>query len=390
MFVVALKSVVAEGENEVKRGSFPFMAYLYYLDETILENDARFTRSAALISNDWLISSGDVSVKFPQKTLLARLGAVNIILILRPSNYTATQWWKTDISLLKTLLPFNNTLSVAPVILVSNSDIPYKNCYILVYASRDNVTERTLIQMTVELLPPTQEDCGNYYGKETMACANELDKNALTDPNFCQGNKGGPLICNNELIGLQTYVNDCKQPHLYQLVNAWEKFINCAAKGRFLTEPCSKVSIAITKDPPTPTLDTPRVSEIIDDTNSQSVHAESNTQFNKAVTENLSTLMVEEPTLTSEIGSKYSYEQTEINDRNEEQITTNTSVLIENYSHDTSTTEVTHNAEETVMDSTDERDRKNPIETQYQLVNGDALLNIPTLFHYLVTFVLVL
>lgn len=43
-----------------------------------MEDGARFTRSAALISNDWLISSGDVSVAFPNKTLLARLGATDI------------------------------------------------------------------------------------------------------------------------------------------------------------------------------------------------------------------------------------------------------------------------------------------------------------------------
>lgn len=43
-----------------------------------MEDGARFTRGAALLSNNWLISSGDVAVAFPNKTLLARLGAIDI------------------------------------------------------------------------------------------------------------------------------------------------------------------------------------------------------------------------------------------------------------------------------------------------------------------------
>lgn len=43
-----------------------------------------------------------------------------------------------------------------------------------------------------------------------------------------QGNSGGPLICEGEILGIQTYIeNSCKQPHLYTLLSAWNQFINC-------------------------------------------------------------------------------------------------------------------------------------------------------------------
>lgn len=59
---------------------------MYYPDETVVDaTGARFVRAAALILPEWLISSAidhsdldGIPLGFPRKTLLARLGAVNI------------------------------------------------------------------------------------------------------------------------------------------------------------------------------------------------------------------------------------------------------------------------------------------------------------------------
>ncbi|XP_045763122.1 snake venom serine protease homolog [Maniola jurtina] len=423
-YAVALKAVVAENGNEVKRGAFPFMAFLYYTDETILDDDGdRFTRSAALIRNDWLISSGDVSIVFPLKTLLARLGAVNIdknftinedeeeqerevILILRPYNYSATEWWKTDISLLKTLLPFNMTTTVAPATLISNFDIVLKNCYILVYARRDNTTERSLLKINVELLPPAQEHCGNYYRKESMICAeSEKSNNALADPNFCKGNSGGPLVCDSKYIGLQTYINDCKQPYLYQFVPGWNKFIACAAKERYLTQSCADICEVIFKDPPSSTIiDTTKVSDItgnkmdksidkavVDKLDTQSVLTESEyTQFNTDATDSSTVVKVEEAAAINEHDTEVL--STKINQETSKITTTITTILIENFSHDTTSTSTdsTYAEDDDMMETTVERERKSHIAAKHQLVRGEASLNIPSLFHYLMTSVYVL
>ncbi|XP_034825096.1 snake venom serine protease homolog KN4-like [Maniola hyperantus] len=409
---VASKGAVAE--NEVKRGAFPFMAFLYYTDETILDNGARFTRSAALIRNDWLISSGDVSVVFPLKTLLARLGAVSIdknftinedeeeqerevILILRPYNYSATEWWKTDISLLKTLLPFNMTSSVAPATLIINFDIVFKNCYILVYARHGNATERTLIQINVELLPPAREHCGNYYRNGTMVCAGSEKSNALADPNFCKGNSGGPLVCNNEYLGLQTYINNCKQPYLYQFVPGWNKLIACAAEELYLTQSCADICVAISKDPAiSPMPVTTKVSDItgnmLDDKfYTQSILTESEyTPFTTDATDSSTVAKIEEAAAINEHNTEVL--STKINEEPTEIITIRTSILIENFSHDTTSTSTgsTYAEQDDMMKTTVERELKNHIDAKHQLVRGEASLNMPSLFYYLMTSVYVL
>ncbi|XP_075972481.1 uncharacterized protein LOC142974202 [Anticarsia gemmatalis] len=271
--------VYAEGEQEVKRGLFPFMAFLYYPDETIVDGaGARFLRAAVLIRADWLVTSAispsvsaDGPNGFPRKTLLARAGAVvidnkftlnededeqerEIIQIVRPYNHSATQWWHTDISLMKTLLPFNMTSAVGVIHLNPNREYEVKTCTILIYTKSSNSSdERTLIQLGVELLPPSVENCGSHFVSKTMTCASDSDdsKHELADPNFCQGNRGGPLICEGEVMALQTYIdNDCKQPHLYQLLSVWDNFITCATENTCREEKCTNICDVTNKDPP--------------------------------------------------------------------------------------------------------------------------------------------
>ncbi|CAH1635282.1 unnamed protein product [Spodoptera littoralis] len=274
--------VCADGEQEVKRGVYPYMAFLYYPDETVIDGSgARFLRGAVLIRPEWLISSAvgssiltEESNGFPRKTLLARLGAISIdtnftlnededeqerevIQIVRPYNHSATQWWRTDISLMKVLLPFNITSAVAITNLSSKRDITEKTCTILVFAKRDGnwSEERNLMQFKVELLPPSIQNCGPHFVSNTMTCGSrtEDNKNAVYDPNFCQGNSGGPLICEHEVVGIQTYIdNDCKQPHLYQQLSAWDNFISCGTEDKCHEEQCMHICDVANKDPPAP------------------------------------------------------------------------------------------------------------------------------------------
>ncbi|KAJ8725116.1 hypothetical protein PYW07_016074 [Mythimna separata] len=287
-FLIALCSalslcveVCADGDHEARRGQFPYMAFIYYPDESVVDaTGARFLRGAVLIRPEWLVTSAvgpsviteDTPLGFPRKTLLARLGAISIdgnftlnededeqerevIQIVRPYNHSATQWWLTDISLMKVLLPFNLTTSVGIAKINPKRDLGEKTCTILVFAkkdSNDTNEDKTLTKLYVDMLPPSIENCGSHFS-ETMACANgsELNKNTVYDGNFCQGNSGGPLICENEVVGTQTYIdNDCKQPHLYQLLSAWDNFITCGTENNCQEEKCSQVCDVANKDPP--------------------------------------------------------------------------------------------------------------------------------------------
>ncbi|CAB3236020.1 unnamed protein product [Arctia plantaginis] len=294
--------VYAEGEQEVKRGLFPFMAFIYYPDETVVDaTGARFLRGAVLIRPDWLVTSAvgpsiltNGPKGFPRKTLLARVGAIaidanftlnededeqerEIIQIVRPYNHSATQWWHTDISLMKALLPFNMTSAVYYTTLNFRTEYIEKTCTILVFAKKyGNYTEeRALMQVTVEMLPSSVLNCGHNFLKETMACAADSDENKYTvyDPNFCKGNSGGPLICEGEVMGIQTYIdNDCKQPHLYQVLSAWENFITCGTEDKCEEEQCSKLCDVANKDPPSAAISSKSMDEEITTTqNSSSV-----------------------------------------------------------------------------------------------------------------------
>ncbi|XP_026765331.3 uncharacterized protein LOC113523544 [Galleria mellonella] len=268
----------ADGETEIKRGTFPFMAYIYYPDETILDAFGnRFLRGGVLIKTDWLITSGiqlsgvnGTPVGFPLKTLLARLGAITIdpeftvnededeqerevIQIVRPYNHSATLWWRTDVTLMKTLLPFNLTSAVSPTTLTFRHDIPEKTCNILIYAKKDGnwTDDRILTQLAVKMLPPSIENCGSSFFAPTMMCAGDSNHKKFLDnnPEFCVGNSGGPLICENEVVGLQTYIgNNCEQPHLYQLISAWENLIFCSTEDNCGEKHCANVCVVTNKD----------------------------------------------------------------------------------------------------------------------------------------------
>ncbi|XP_049865514.1 uncharacterized protein LOC126366450 [Pectinophora gossypiella] len=274
------EEVLADIDNEVKRGVFPFLAVIYYPDDSVVDTTgARFQRAAVLIQPKWLISSSidhsvldNVPIGFPRKTLLARVGAITldgnytlnededeqereIIQVVRPSIHNAEVWWFTDITLLQTLLPFKMSSAVAVTSINPKREYIDKNCVILVYAKKySNGTEdKTLMQLGVELLPPSIENCGTHFTDTTMTCAadSEETKNTAIDPEFCQGNSGGPLMCEGDVMALQTYIeNNCKQPHLYQLLASWESFISCGTQEKCNVDHQCNICTVINKDQP--------------------------------------------------------------------------------------------------------------------------------------------
>ncbi|XP_073967477.1 uncharacterized protein [Choristoneura fumiferana] len=277
IFLVLNLSAGVLGEDVIKRGTFRFMAYLYYQDETVVDGTgARFLQAGVLIRANFLISSAlvsSVSEDPLSKTLLARLGAVHIdanftlnededeqeqevIQIIVPHEHNHTHWWASDISLLKTLQPFLKTSAVQVTQLSTGRDFSDKNCNILVFKKNlaSAVDGLFLTQLSVEMLPVSIENCGDQFNENTMTCATDppllSEEKAVTD--FCQGNSGGPLICDNDVMALQTYINgNCNPPHLYQLLAPWRNFLSCGTEDNCNNrEKCSDVCTVTFKDAP--------------------------------------------------------------------------------------------------------------------------------------------
>ncbi|CAK1578514.1 unnamed protein product [Parnassius mnemosyne] len=391
---ICLTGAVADPDNEVKRGVFPFMAFVYYQDSSVVDElGMRFSRAAVLIRPNWLLTASlernDAPMAFPQKTLLARLGAVNIdsnfnfnedeeeqerevIQVVQPHNFSAQQWWFYDVTLLKTLLPFNITSVVAPTTPRFMEDIKVKTCKILIYARRfDNATEdKILMQISTELLFPTT-DCGLHFQSNTMICGADSDdnKNFIYESEYCQGNSGGPLLCEGGVTGLQTYIKEnCKQPHLFQLLSAWEKFITCGVEEKCQEEQCNTTCATINKDTPINEIVLPTINEtkvilvsesVIEDTSTST--ATSSTQATDKVSDGTAKTP---PTLTTVIEEQTTTEKiTTVTDNSiaskidEEETTTWISIKIKEKPKDVDQTEDAENIE-----------RKPTVEAQQQMI----------------------
>ncbi|XP_063380242.1 uncharacterized protein LOC134666866 [Cydia fagiglandana] len=270
--------VGAFAEDEIKRGIYPFMAFIYYQDETILGlGGGRFLQGAVLVRPSFLISSSPESTisKDPlSKTMLARVGATvidqkftlnededeqeqEVIQITQPFEHDSSQWWLTDICLLKTLQPLVATNAVHFTQLSTKQEAADKVCHILIYKKKSGTDVRVLTRLFVEMLPTSSENCGEHFVHGTMACAADqvTSDGIMASTDFCQGNNGGPLICDNDVIALQTYIkDDCKAPHLYQLLSPRKVFLDCGIDEKCGKEHCKHVCSVIEKDaPPTPT-----------------------------------------------------------------------------------------------------------------------------------------
>ncbi|XP_041972948.1 uncharacterized protein LOC121728763 [Aricia agestis] len=250
-------------EYEVKSGTFPYMAIAYYTDDTILEDGRRFIRNAILIRPDWLVSVNievHDNTTFPRKTLVARAGADSVdanftlyeeemeqdreIIQVVQSKEKMGSWGDTFLALLKTMVPFNTTSMVAPAALPEKiQDLSGKSCFIVVFGYSNSSVDQILMKWTIEILQ--RDSCKT--NDSNVICSSYNTSEA--DLGLCPRNRGGPLVCEETVVGVQSYLSGCQQPHLHVAV-ASRGFIECGIQEQCQASPCSNMCSAYDKDSP--------------------------------------------------------------------------------------------------------------------------------------------
>lgn len=186
-----------------------------------------------------------------------------------------------------------------------------------------------------------------------------------------QGNSGGPLICDNDLVGTQTYINGCNQPYLYQLLSSWDDMISCAIEEKCEEEQCATICFSINKDPVTKISPSPL-----------SVTEEIKIKLVDGYINETSISTITSPTLTTVAETSEIITQgTTSTTVRVTQGTTTTTVTSLSKVEDT-TTETNEHTEREMADLQEERERKANVETKQQVLRSDATINTFCSFKY--------
>lgn len=94
------------------------------------------TSKTDVMESDFHRSQTITTLIIIRKYLLTVVLAFQITQIVTPFNHNASQWWRTDIILMKTLYPFNITNVVNAIDLNNKAEYDDKSCVVLVYAVR--------------------------------------------------------------------------------------------------------------------------------------------------------------------------------------------------------------------------------------------------------------
>lgn len=139
-----------------------------------------------------------------------------------------TQTLDNDIAILKVAPTFSfNLLNIQPIQIETNLDLDEgTECSVhgwgVLY--NDYPVYPDFLQ-TVDIKISNFENCYYSYDESITVkqlCASDTDKDS------CYGDSGGPLVCNNVLVGIVSFGNECAQPNypgVYTKVAAYQDFI---------------------------------------------------------------------------------------------------------------------------------------------------------------------
>lgn len=189
---------------------------------------------------------------------------------------------------------------------------------------------------------------------------------------YLQYNRGGPLLCDNELAGIQTYTQNCNQPYLYQKLSAWENLLSCAVEEKCSEEQCGSICSLINKDPlTTTTLSTTPVTDYESDTfTTVSQQSEDTTSVSPTLTTEEITTLIETTEETTTVTTTLA---TDVDPLTDERPTMTSKIFMANKFDDVSP-ETTGNIEAETRYFTEESERSANVLAQRHRLRSEATL----------------
>ncbi|XP_055065991.2 trypsin-2-like [Misgurnus anguillicaudatus] len=214
LLVVAVAASTDDGKIiggfECAPHSQPWQAYLTY-------DGIRLPCSASLINEYWLVSAAQCYVTASR--LVVHLGEHNLLsdegteqqsfvdLALQHPNYNNV-YYNNDIMLIKLRTPavFNNY--VKPIPLATSCSYTGEKCLVSGWGD-DGENYKSVLQC-LNLPVISWEECEAFYRPSlttNMFCAGDLKEGKA-----CQGDPGGPFVCNGKLQGVVSWAYNCGSP----------------------------------------------------------------------------------------------------------------------------------------------------------------------------------
>lgn len=205
------------GGQDAPEGFAPYLASLLY-------QDFGHFGAANIISERWLVTDGHCLFGIPETDITIYVGSNQLSRggqTYEPEKffviegYNPEEWYKGDVGVIKTKLPFQWSDKVKPIALARN--LPADRALTIqvgwgstLPGTRENITVPDNMQLLLSPYVELQRCVEIVGGKEWTSWVSEVTvcTHPLELQGTCFGDSGGAVVFNDELLGMPSWVGD--------------------------------------------------------------------------------------------------------------------------------------------------------------------------------------